>query len=170
MSVSAAARLAQHLPGLKPQVMATISDRAGVPRKIGARARAGRKVGATAYMLLCLAVGLDAKTGVPVANVPRPGCAIAWWIFGSDLFFARKLRRLDLRSAANLVGVSAATLSRAERGQPVGVESFLRISNFIAIPAESFLCFTQNSNCNTLKSKVSAHARLVSRSRGEQCD
>jgi hypothetical protein len=150
--------------------MAAVSDHAGVERKIGARARAGRKVGTTAYMLLCSAVGVDVETGLPVANAPRPGCAVVWWTFGSCLFFTRSLRRLDLRSAANRVGVSAATLSRAERGQPISVEAFFKISNFIGIPAESFLCFTGNSNCNTLKPKVSADVRLVSQSRGGPCD
>jgi hypothetical protein len=169
MSVSAAARLAQHLKELTPAEMAAVSDGAGVERKIGARARAGRKVGTTAYMLLCLAVGVDVETGLPVANAPRPGCAIAWWMFGSGLFFARHLRRLDLRSAANLVRVSAATLSRAERGQPISVESFLRISNFIGVPPEGFLCFTGNPNCNTLKPKASADGHPVSQSRGGPC-
>jgi len=138
--------------------MAAVSDRAGVPRNIGARARAGRKVGATAYMLLCSAAGIDAATGVPTAKVPRGGYSIVWWIFGSGLFFTRKLKRLDLRSAADLVGVSAATLSRAERGQPVAVKSLLRISDFIGVPVESFLCFTGNTNCNTLKPKEWAEA------------
>lgn len=170
MPVSAAARLARHLKELTRAEMAAVSDGAGVERKIGARARAGRKVGTTAYVLLCSAVGVDVETGLSVANTPRPGCAIVWWMFGSGLFFTRNLRRLDLRSTTNLVGVSAATLSRAERGQPISVESFLRISNFIGIPAQSFLCFTGNSNCNTLKPKASAGTRLASQSRGGTCD
>ena len=59
--MTAVARLAQHLQVLTRTEMATVSDRAGVPRRIGARARARRKVSATAYMLLCSAVGLDAN-------------------------------------------------------------------------------------------------------------
>jgi transcriptional regulator with XRE-family HTH domain len=50
---------------------------------------------------------------------------------------------LDLRSAADLVGVSAATLSRAERGQPIAIESYLRVVEFIGVPPESFLSFTE---------------------------
>jgi transcriptional regulator with XRE-family HTH domain len=76
-----------------------------------------------------------------------------WWNFGSALFLTRGFRRLDLRSAADLVGISAATLSRAERGHPIAVESYLSIANFIGVPPNSFLCFTGNTNCNTLMSK-----------------
>ncbi len=160
MPMTAAARLARRLQVFSPVEMAALSDRAGVQRKIGARARARRKIGATAYMLLCSAAGIDAATGAPATVVPRAGATIVWWMFGSGLFLTRTIKRLDLRLAANLVGVSAATLSRAERCHPVAVESFLRISDFIGIPAESFLCFTQNTNCNTLKVKEPADARL----------
>jgi hypothetical protein len=159
MPMSAAARLARHLEYLTRAEMLALSDRAGVQRKIGARARAGRKVSATAYMLLCSAAGIDAATGAPASVVPRACATIVWWMFGSGLFLTRTLKRLDLRGAADVVGVSAATLSRAERGQPVAVESFLRISDFIGIPGESFLCFTGNTNCNTLKVKGRADDR-----------
>ena len=161
-AMSARARLGQHLQGLSPTEMAVVSDRAGVPRKIGARARAGRKVSATAYMLLCSATGLDGATGAPIVSAPRAGFAIVWWLFGSSLFITRRLRQLDLRCAAVLVGVSAATLSRAERGEPISVGSFLRASSFIGLPPESFLCFTANTNCNTLKLKEPAAARSES--------
>lgn len=160
MAMSAAARLAQHLQGLTRPEMAEVSDRAGVPRKIGARARAGRKVSANAYMLVCSAVGVDAATGAPTVRGPRAGFSIIWWVFGSALFITRHLRRLDLRSAADLVGVSAATLSRAERGHPIAVESYLSVANFIGVPPQGFLCFTANTNCNALKPKDSEEARL----------
>jgi transcriptional regulator with XRE-family HTH domain len=82
-------------------------------------------------------------TGAPARAVPRKDATIVWWLFGSGLFLTRVLKRLDLRAAADLIGLSAAILSRAERSQPVAVESFLRISDFIGIPGESFLCFTE---------------------------
>jgi transcriptional regulator with XRE-family HTH domain len=150
MAMSAAARLARHLESLTPAEMAALSDRAGVQRKIGARARAGRKVETTAYLLLCSAVGLDAATGARLAGRrDRAGFSIDWRIFGSALFLTRSSRQLDLRSAADPIRVSAATLSRAERGQPIAIESYLRIADFIGIPPESFL-FLRNTNCNTL--------------------
>jgi hypothetical protein len=159
MAMSAAARLAQHLRDLTPAAMAEVSNRAGVPRRIGARARKGRKVGATEYMLLCSAVGISAATGAPIEGAARAGSSIVWWILGSGLFITRNIRRLDLRSAAVLAGVSAATLSRAEHGHPIAVESYLRVAGFMGVPPESFLSFTKNTNCNTLKLKDSAAAR-----------
>jgi len=154
MPLSAAARLALHLQDLSLAEMAALSDRTGVQRKIGARARAGRKVNATSYLLLCSAAGIDVTTGTAVvAKEPWAGSSIIWWIFGSALFLTRSLRGLDLRSAADLVGVSAATLSRAEHGQHIAIESYLRVIGFIGVPPESFLRFAGNSNCNTLKTK-----------------
>jgi transcriptional regulator with XRE-family HTH domain len=73
----------------------------------------------------------------------------------------REERRLSLRAASDLAGVSAATLSRAERGQPIAVESFLRASEFIGVTPESFLCFTTNTNCNTLTHNDSVAAPSV---------
>jgi transcriptional regulator with XRE-family HTH domain len=129
-----------------------------------APARAGRKVSATAYLLLCSAAGVNVATGAPVVvRGPCSGSSIVWWIFGSALFLTRSVRRLDLRSAADLVGVSAATLSRAEHGRPIAIESYLRVADFIGVPPESFLSFTGNPNCNTLKPNDSEEARLGDR-------
>src|SRR5258707_9624627 len=144
MAMSGRSRLAQLLEDLAPAEMAAVSDRAGVPGKIGARARVGRKVNATAYLLLCSAVAIDVATDARVLDGrPCAGSSIVWWIFGSALFLTRSRRRLDLRSAADLVGVSAATLSRAERGQPIAIESYLRVAEFVGVPPESFLSFTE---------------------------
>jgi hypothetical protein len=140
--------------------MAALSDRAGVQRKIGARARAGRKVSATAYMLLCWAAGIDAATGVPTAMAPRASHSIVWWIFGSGLFLTRTVKRLDLRVAADLVGVSAATLSRAERCQPVAVESFLRISDFVGDPGRELPVFRWKHELQHVESKGTGRCPL----------
>jgi hypothetical protein len=152
-------RLTRHLQALSPVEMAAVCEAARLSRRIGARARAGRKVTATTYLLLCAAAGLDAATGMPVRAALRGGFAIVWWVFASNLFLSRRVRRLDLRSAAALVGVSAATLSRAECGKPIAVESFLRVARFIGVPPESFMCFTGNTNCNMLRQKDSGKCR-----------
>ena len=153
----AADRLASHLRHLTPAVMAVLSKRAGISGRAGARARAGRKVSAISYILLCSAVGLDVVTGAPGPSI-RAGSEIVWWLFGAALFLTRSRRHLDLRSAAALVGTSAATLSRAERGQPIAIESYLRVARFIGLPPASFLSFTGNTNCNTLKKNKDACA------------
>jgi len=151
--MSVAGHLAQELCCLTRSEMATVSDQAGISRRMGFRARNGHKVSATTHLLLCLAVGTEPSRGSSVPKAPRRVASIAWWAFGSALFLTRSLRRLDLRTAAQLVGVSAATLSRAEHGHPLAVESYLRVAGFIGVPPEGFLCFTGNSNCNTLKAK-----------------
>ena len=140
---NASGRLGQRL--LSRPELAAVCDDAGVTFTIGARARAGRKINASAYMLLCSAAGLDAATGAIVEAEPRAGFAIAWWLVGCNHFLTRRIRGLDLRSAALVVGVSAATLSRAECGEPVSIECFLRISCFIGIPPKIFLCPTPNT-------------------------
>jgi transcriptional regulator with XRE-family HTH domain len=171
MSMSAPARLAQHLQHLTRPEMAALSEQAGVPRRLGARARAGRKVGASAYILLCIAVGVDPATGRAAhTGNPRAGFSIAWWTFGSALFLTRSLRRLDLRSTAQLVGVSAATLSRAERGQPIAIESYLSITDFIGLPPQSFLCFTFDMNCNRLMTQDSRQVRSAASASVGQID
>jgi hypothetical protein len=48
-----------------------LADRAGVPRRLAAKARAGRLIGAEAYLKLCSALGLDPTTGL-VKQHPTP--------------------------------------------------------------------------------------------------
>src|SRR4051812_39252676 len=98
--MNAAARLAQCLQSLTPATMATVSVRAGVCRKLGARARAGRRIGAPEYLLLCSAVGMDVATGAPIAARPRAGAVLSWRKFGLALLQAREREQLDLRTAA----------------------------------------------------------------------
>jgi hypothetical protein len=169
MSLSAKARLAQHLAGTTPASMNIISDRAGVSRRLGARARAGRPINATDYLLLCSATGLTAESGVEVKGVSRAGSSIAWWVFGAALFLTRHRLRLDLRTAARTVGVSAATLSRAEAGDSIAIESFLRIVHFMGVPVGSFLCFTENTYCNTLKPNALLETTFLAHQIQSQC-
>jgi hypothetical protein len=151
--MNASARLSRHLQRLTPAQMAFASERAGIARRVGAQARKSKRISATPYMLLCAASGLDPVSGDLVAVFPRAGASIHWCAFAAALLITRQVRRLGIRSAARQAGVSIATLSRAENGKPIAVESFLRIAIFIGVPAGSFLCFTENTNCNTLHSK-----------------
>lgn len=150
MSLNARDRLAQHLADVTPTLMNAISDRAGIPRRLGAGARVGRKINANDYLLLCSAIGLGAESGLKVEGISRVGSSIIWWVLGAALFLTRRRLHLDLRSAARIIEMSAATLSRAEAGDPIAVESFLKITKFIGVPPNSFLCFTADPDCNTL--------------------
>lgn len=159
MAMNASACLAQRLQTFTRSEILAISDWAGVG-KMGIRARAGRRITATAHMRICIAVGLDAVTAKPNGNSPRADVTVAWWLVAATLFLTRCRRRLDIRSASDLVGVSTATLSRAEQGKPVAVESFLHICKFAGLPPASFLCFTRNMNCNTLDRRSFGKAPL----------
>jgi hypothetical protein len=155
MTDRAAIRLASQLQNLAAGSMRSFSASAGVEGRLGMRARQGRVVDSTSYLRLCSAIGVDAATGLPAPATHRRAFEIEWWMFGAAFLFGRRRARLGLRAAAKVVGVSAATLSRAEGGQAVSVESYLLIIRFLGVPALSFLSFTGNRYCNTLKSKNS---------------
>jgi len=102
-------------------------------------------------MLLCSEVGIEIITGAPAPSISRAGLGIVWGLFGCALFFTRSRQNLDLRSAADFIGTSAATLSRAECGHPIEVENYLHLCRFIGLPPTAFFGFTGNTNCNILK-------------------
>ena len=51
----------------------------------------------------------------------------------------RKMRALDLRSAAKDIGVSAATLNRAEQGHEVELQTAVVICEWLELPLDSFV-------------------------------
>ena len=156
MAMKPAVRLTQVLQEATFGEVALLCEQAGVPRRLGNRGRSGRRLSAAGHVILCVAVGIDPETGATApARLPR-GDTISWWLFGGCVALRRDLLRLDVRSASQVAGVSSATISRAEHGQPLAIESYLRLCRFIAVPAAVFLCFTGNMNCNTLMEKQDA--------------
>lgn len=86
-----------------------LATRAGVmPRQV-ALARAGKPINAGAYLALCGAVGFD-----PVDGSPRPIKSVSpnveWWLLGTALCVTRRLRHLNQRNAAAVIGVSSSTV------------------------------------------------------------
>ena len=51
----------------------------------------------------------------------------------------RKMRALDLRRAAADIGVSAATLNRAEQGHVVEIQTAVAICEWLELPLDSFV-------------------------------
>src|SRR3954447_4153460 len=139
---TATARLALQLQGLSATSMVALSASAGVDGVIGARARRGRRINATSYLLLCSLIGIDATTGASSPAICRRGFEIDWHAFGAALKVSRNRANLDLRAAAKIIGASAATLSRAECGNAVSVESYLLINRFLVVSPLVFLSFT----------------------------
>jgi hypothetical protein len=110
-----------------------IADRAGPDlRRQVFRARAGKPIHAGAFLALCGAVGIDPASGTvrPSKKVPPE---IMWPMVGTGLKIVRRLRYLDQRAAAQIVGASAATICRVEGGVAVSVESFLAICRFMGV-------------------------------------
>lgn len=59
--------------------------------------------------------------------------------FSQDIkVYRRIMLDVSLRSAANLSGVSASTLSRAEAGRPVDMESFCKLCTWMSQPANKY--------------------------------
>jgi hypothetical protein len=67
----------------------------------------------------------------PRGDAPRR-CASSWAAMKSPAYNASEAALFTLM-----------TLSRAERGQPIAIESYLRVVEFIGVPPESFLSFTE---------------------------
>jgi DNA-binding XRE family transcriptional regulator len=117
--------------------LAEIADRAGGLRRQIFRARAGKQINAGAFLALCAVIGID-----PVNGLPRPvrvvPSSIAWPMVGAALRIARRLRHHDQRSAAQVIGMSAATVCRIEAGDPVSIESLLSVCRFIGVHPDHY--------------------------------
>jgi len=101
-------------------------------------------------MLLCAIAGVDPASGTSIGRTSLAGFAVEWWLVGATTFLTRRRRRQGIRAAAAAADVSVATMSRAECGQALAVNSFLRIAKFVGLPPTAFLRFTGNPDCNTL--------------------
>jgi DNA-binding XRE family transcriptional regulator len=108
-----------------------IADRVGTDMRSAIfRARAGKPINAGAYLALCGAFGLDPVDG-SARQVKRVPAHVAWPMVGAGLRIARRLRHQDQRSAARVIGISAATLCRVEAGDAASVETLLAVCKFI---------------------------------------
>jgi hypothetical protein len=110
-----------------------LANRAGVPRRTGAKAQKVRRIGTEAYLNLANALGLDPCTGLPRSSTATPHGRCHWWLFATAIFFERSRRHLGIRAAAAESRVSTATLSRAENGKVVAIESALRLSAWLRL-------------------------------------
>jgi DNA-binding XRE family transcriptional regulator len=109
-----------------------IAHQAGVCPRQASLARAGKPVNAGAYLALCAVTGID-----PVDGTSRPvrelSPNVAWWLLSGALYITRHLKKLDQRAAAKAIGISAASVCRVERGQPVSIGVMLKVCAFIGV-------------------------------------
>jgi transcriptional regulator with XRE-family HTH domain len=106
--------------------------RAGVTSRQASLARAGKPVNAGAYLALCAATGID-----PIDGKSRPAKVLSpnvvWWLLSGALYITRHLKKLDQRAAAEVIGISAASVCRVECGQPVSIGVMLKVCAFIGV-------------------------------------
>jgi hypothetical protein len=126
-----------------------LADRAGVPRRVGSQARKGRPIGTEGYLKLSNALGLDPCTGLPRSAAATPQARCHWWLLAAAIFFERSRRRLGVRAAACEIGVSTATLSRAENGNAIAIESTLRLSAWLRLSPNVLFGFSTNNEAVT---------------------
>jgi DNA-binding Xre family transcriptional regulator len=109
-----------------------LARRAGVTSRQVSLARAGKPVNAGAYLALCAATGID-----PVDAKSRPARVISptvvWWLLSGALYITRRLKKLDQRAAAEVIGISAASVCRVEFGKPVSIGVMLKVCAFIGV-------------------------------------
>jgi transcriptional regulator with XRE-family HTH domain len=113
-------------------VLDVIAHEAGVGSRQASQALAGKPINAGAFLALCAVTGVD-----PVGGTSRPPQTlspnVAWWLLSWALYTTRTLKKLDQRAAAKAIGISTASVCRAELGHPVSVEILLKVCAFIGV-------------------------------------
>jgi hypothetical protein len=94
---------------LPPAALVAVATQAAVPPRLASRARAGKPINAGAYLALCGVVGID-----PIDGASRPvkmlSANVEWRLLSNALHIKRRLRGLNQRAAAKLIGVSPSTV------------------------------------------------------------
>lgn len=142
-------KLAALLESCRPTQLGVVAANAGVSPVAARRARKPGAGDTSSFVLLCAALGIDGLSGEPTPPSPRPGCTFSFLQFGIVLFFARSQAGRSIRAFAPLVELSTATVSRAESGKPVCVETVITVCRYVRMPPAVFLCFTGNQHCNS---------------------
>jgi hypothetical protein len=129
--------LRARVPDFPLSALNEFARQAGVPPKLASLAKAGKPVNAGAHLALCAAVGID-----PVDGRPRPvkelSPNVVWWLLSSAMFITRNLKKLNQRAAAEAIGISVASVCRVERGQPVSINSLIKVCSFVQVHPDGF--------------------------------
>lgn len=125
MTVTPADRLAIALQALSDEDIAALGIAIGATPRIARLAAKARPISADHHLKLAASLGFD-----PVTGKPRPAFEagdLQWSLVATGLRLRRKLEGLGLRPFAAKLGISMATLRRAELGAPVTITSLLKI-------------------------------------------
>ncbi|MDQ2080509.1 helix-turn-helix transcriptional regulator [Xanthobacteraceae bacterium Astr-EGSB] len=136
--MSASAKLAAVLQGLPVQRRAVIKRVVTCTQaaRLVSRAAKGQDVHALAYLQMCGALAIDATTGeaLPASAPLRVPAEINWPIFAFGVRGARILAGdASVRDFAAQVGVSPATVSRAENGKELSAQAYLALVAAIGV-------------------------------------
>lgn len=102
------------------------------------RIKAEQTVNANDFLQLCARVGIDPVEGKRV----QPNAITAplnLTLLGICCTMQRHWHNLDQRDAAKKIGISAASICRAEKGTPVSIEATLAICAFAKVHPFDFL-------------------------------
>jgi Helix-turn-helix len=146
-----------------PAALAGLAVRAGVPRRAISRLIADQPVNASDHLNVCGALGLDPVSGR--ASAISNGYQVQFWFFAYGLKGTRIIRKLSVREAAKLAGVSIATISRAEAGRPISAANYFALCSFIGLHPHHYAHrFTGNVQCNSLAAQALPQIHDVARS------
>jgi hypothetical protein len=142
--MSASAKLAAVLQGLPVQRRAAVKRVVTCTQaaRLVSRAAKGQDVHALAYLQMCGALAIDAVTGeaLPASAPLRIPTEINWPIFAFGVRGARILAGdASVRDFAAQVGVSPATVSRAENGKELSAQAYLALVAAIGVPPHYYV-------------------------------
>ncbi len=135
--------------GFSDSAIVELATQAGVSRRVVRQAVNGRRISAEPYLKLCCALGADPCTGLWRAAAPQPEARCNWARLAYTVRSARSRRGHSIRVAAEFLGLSTATISRAENRQPVAIESVLLLIPYSGLTAESMLGFCEDNETVT---------------------
>ena len=104
----------------------------GITPAIAGRAFAGRPVNAADHLLLCAVFYID-PYGTDFHRWPAPECRFDHTVMGMGLRMRRFLSGDSNAEVAWATGVSTATISRIEHGEPVSIASVLTVCKYIKV-------------------------------------
>jgi len=104
---------------------------AHVPQRIAGNAMSGRPVATNSYLKICLAVGVDPAPTLKMEKSCGPNFDFAYFAFALKL--RRGVNKHTAREAAKATGLSAPTICRAERGEPMQIGVVLALCAYIGV-------------------------------------
>jgi hypothetical protein len=108
-----------------------LAIKANIPTRIAANAICGRPVATISYLRICRAIDFDPAPDLKMES--GRGADFDFGFFGMALRLRRGLNKHSERAAAHAMGLSASTVCRAERGEPMQIGVVLSICVYVGV-------------------------------------